>query len=105
MTDVEKNARIARLRREELAHGQIAWWFLTFGGEDGFRGACFVKAFGMIDAIEQSHFLGINPGGNVGAGKVSPEMSVPEAAVKRLLSKDDLIRYFGDVKLEMRRGP
>jgi hypothetical protein len=97
--------RAHEMRRAEVERGEIMWWFLTFGDEAGFRGACFVAAFGMMDAINQALLLEINPGGNVAAGPVSPEMEIPEGARKRLLSKDDLVRYFGDVKIEMRRAP
>ena len=101
MDEREVADRIEGKRREEVEGGEISLWYLSFS-DGAFRGACFVSAFGMIDAIEQAHLLGINPGGNVAAAPVSPDAAIPEGARRRLLSKDDLVMYFGEVEVVRR---
>jgi hypothetical protein len=94
---------ITQIQREEVERGQISWWFLSFGDERGFRGACFVRAFGILDAVDQVRMLDIHPGGNIAFGEVSVDVDIPEGARKRLLTKDDLVMYFGEVAIEMKR--
>lgn len=63
------------------------WWWLSFADDDGFRGACLVKAGGMLSAVAESHRLRINPGGQVLAVAVPSGVDIPSAFVNRLLDK------------------
>ncbi len=92
-------ALAAEMEREEISRGQISWWFLSFSDGADLRGGCFVSAFGIIDAMNQARMLDIDPSGDISGGAVPPEMEVPEGARRRMLSKDDIVRYFGDVEL------
>jgi hypothetical protein len=52
---------------------------LSFVGDGGFRGGCLVLAFGFVTAVEESHRLGINPGGDV-------QGSLPDQGVAKRIS-------------------
>ena len=45
--------------------GKTKIYYLSFVGDDGFRGALWTRAVGPMSAIKRSHVLGINPGGEV----------------------------------------
>lgn len=57
-----------------------------------FLGVIIIKASDVVDAVAKSHFLGINPGGEILAYELSDEASaeIPENFRNRLLSKDEL---------------
>ncbi len=60
-----------------------------------FLGGCVVRATSFIEAVQVSHALGINPGGEVQGHPVAiPDgfHPVPEAYIERLLSRDDCAR-------------
>lgn len=53
----------------------LGWWYLSFVGEHGWLGACFVRAEGLEDAAKWAHRHGCNPGGQVsGFGPVQVEI-------------------------------
>lgn len=53
-----------RATAETSATGSALWW-LSFAAEDGFRGVVLTRANSMIEAVQKTHALGINPGGEV----------------------------------------
>ncbi|WP_131823287.1 hypothetical protein [Mycobacteroides chelonae] len=44
-----------------------AWWYLSFAGESGWLGACFIRAASSSAAVKRAHAVGANPGGEVSA--------------------------------------
>lgn len=66
----------------------MAWYYLSFAGEEGFRGACIVEAIESMNAVAVATRLGINPGGEVVIVK-APAGPCP-LPVNRLLTKADL---------------
>lgn len=83
--------RISKLLRDDIAAGQLGWWYLSFADEE-FLGAVFVRAFGMTDAIRQAHLKGINPGGSVRAFVAPDAFDPPAWARTVLLSRQDIQR-------------
>lgn len=51
------------LEAVESAGQPRRWWWLSFCGDEGFRGVAIVQGRGIIGAIRQARRLGINPGG------------------------------------------
>lgn len=90
----EWKARRAQILTDELCRPP-RWFYLSFADDDGFRGAAIVEAPGEAHAIQLTHTLGINPGGQVAMFAVPDGAPVPDAAKNRLLSKRDLDRLFG----------
>lgn len=64
-------------------------WYLSFAGAEGWRGAAIIRAHDFFGAVQVSHALGLNPGGEVW-GAEAPYGKVPDAFVERMLSKGDL---------------
>ncbi len=82
--------KMHRLLEDELTTGKLEWYYLSFAGEEGFRGGCIVKACGPHDAVQQAHRLHINPGGQVVTFAIEcPEIVKPEHT-NRLLSLKDM---------------
>lgn len=80
-------------RRNELlakeSHEPVGWWWLSFADDDGFRGACIVKAHGFLTAVMLTHALNINPGGECkGVGPVPIEANVQPGWENRLLNRE-----------------
>jgi hypothetical protein len=68
----------------------MAWFYLSFAGEEGWRGAVIVQALDFIGAIERSNALKINPHGEV-AGWEIPRRLIPSKEWRdRLLAKADI---------------
>lgn len=73
-------------------------FYLSFAGDDGFRGACYLRAdadAGPMSAdspVAVSHLRGCNPGGEVMVVALTEEVAalVPAEYWDTLLSKDDL---------------
>lgn len=60
------------------------WWYLSFVGENGWLGACFVRASSSEAAVKRAHAVGANPGGQVSAlGPLDVDIS-PEHADRLL---------------------
>lgn len=71
------------------------WWYLSFADEV-FRGACVVQADDLIPAVQLSHRLGCNPGGQV-MGVPIPEGFLPGPEYRnRLLAKADVMAFWPD---------
>lgn len=99
-SDADFGDRLDELLREETERGVVSWWWISFADGRGFLGACIVSAFGMVDAVKQAHLLGINPGGQALGREVPPGVEVPDGAKKRLLSRDDIVTYFGEIEFK-----
>lgn len=68
-------------------------WWLSFAGEEGFRGVIITRAFEFLDAVRKTHVLGINPGGQVKGAMCPPENEhlVRDADVDRLLTREEIM--------------
>lgn len=64
--------------------------YLSYAGEDGFRGGVVVEGDNIIDAAKEARRLGISPGGEVLWLPVPDHMQPPESFRNRLLSVEDL---------------
>lgn len=67
-------------------------FYLSFSGEEGWRGAVYVRGRDFLDAVENTFRRGINPGGEV-LGMALKEEAVAlikPGYVNRLLSKSEL---------------
>jgi hypothetical protein len=82
----EWHARIAELLLEEASEPE-QWWYLSFVKDDKFAGAAIVRGRGITSAVQRSHRLRLNPGGEVMAFPVGDK---PKYPVNKLLSKEEL---------------
>lgn len=90
-------ARRDKLLAEEAQQPE-SWWWLSFAGEEGFRGAILTRARGMISAIQKTHEIGINPGGEVKCFPIPHEAEADhpwEQFANRLLSKEEIDQKMG----------
>lgn len=82
LTDPELDALLA------LEVGPRRQFWLSFvdpsKGEGGFLGACIVEADGPLTAIQLTHLLGLNPGGEVAVWDLR-DYEYPEHLMYRLL--------------------
>jgi hypothetical protein len=94
----EWKARVAEVMREELAQPE-QWHWVSFADEV-FRGAVVIQAHGVTDAATKCHALNINPGGQVMALPMPPEIlaQVPESYRNRLLTKAEVKELWPDAK-------
>ncbi len=69
-----------------------AKWYISFVGDDGFRGATVVEASSPEDALAAATERGLNPGGEAAIVPV-PVPTPPDALryLNRLVGKDELI--------------
>lgn len=67
----------------------VGWWYLSFVSEEqGWLGACFVRAVGLQDAVGWALQHGCNPGGQVaGFGPLGVE--IKDGYANRLLSLEE----------------
>jgi len=79
------------------------WWWLSFADDDkgGFLGAVTVRATCFLDAINVAHLLGINPGGQVRGQDIPDDMTVPEWARNKLLTKEECAKVDEDFAAQM----
>jgi hypothetical protein len=98
MTDPEFNERVLSVFAEEInePHG---WWYLSFAGNEGFRGACIVEARGVLSAVARCHQLGINPHGEVLGIPISSDQlhRIPSDSRNILLTQERLNIIFDDM--------
>jgi hypothetical protein len=83
------------------------WWYLSFADEE-FRGAVFVRATGMLDAVREAHALRANPGGEVIGIEIEDETTARLPALEfreRLLTKADLFRLWPDEMVHLDGTP
>lgn len=67
----------------------MTFWWLSFAGDDGFRGGCVVgPTDDFLDAVQLAHRLGINPGGEVCG--VELDGDIPEKWRDKLLDEEDI---------------
>jgi hypothetical protein len=88
MDDREFAQRAAELLEQESTEPE-GWWWLSFAGEEGFRGACLVWARGFLGAVMETKLRGLNPGGEVqGVGPLHAAMDATFAEwTNRLLTR------------------
>jgi hypothetical protein len=90
-------ARYDKLLAEEAAQPE-KWWWMSFVGEEGFRGGILTRAPGFLSAVAKVNILGLSPGGEIKGVDV---VSMPEEFKQyadRLLSKEDLERFMGGTR-------
>lgn len=77
------------------------YYYMSFAGEEGNRGVCIVAAASDFLAIQKTHLLGINPGGEIlfiEAGEEILEKTGMEE--NRLYQRDELVALGGFVDLD-----
>jgi hypothetical protein len=90
----------AKRRMELLAEesgAPASWWYLSFVDPErpeGTRwlGALIVKASGFLSAIEGTHLMNLNPGGEVAADEIPYTDAEAEPWAYRLLTREDVGR-------------
>ncbi len=84
----------------------MSLWYLSFAGDEGWRGAAYVEASSLEHAIRRAHELGCNPGGEVFGGEAPDDIFVADAYRNRVLSLDDLREHARSIGLtdELVRG-
>jgi hypothetical protein len=105
--EIEENQmreRTWKARRDKLlaeeAEQPESWWWLSFVDETGFRGAILTRATGFITAIQKTHDLGINPGGEVKGCPIPDEIISASPYnhaqyADQLLSRQDIKQKLG----------
>lgn len=84
------NRMLARERKNPLA-----WFYLSFAGDEGWRGAAFIEAHGPTEAVYLAHRKQISPGGEVMLIKVPTDELPAEQYRTRLLDKEEVERATG----------
>jgi len=89
-------ARRAQILTDELRQ-PLRWFWLSFADDEQFLGGALIEAHGPMHAMEQSHKLGISPGGEcvIAVGDLPPSAVLPDSAKNRLLSEAEIEGYFG----------
>jgi hypothetical protein len=90
MKDKERQKRIAEYLAKETSEPAL-WWHLSFADDTGFLGVTIIQARGMITAVQLSHALGVNPGGEVQANTVDLCVPPPDAIHGKLVTDKKLI--------------
>ena len=54
----------------------MAFHYLSFAGEEGWRGCTVVEADSFLEAVLKTHRLGINPGGEVAGVELCEEKTM-----------------------------
>lgn len=75
---------------EEAERNETVCLWMSFSDDDGFRGVVITETLGLSHAVEKTHMLGINPGGQIRALEVEPSL-VDRSDFNRLLTKTELI--------------
>jgi hypothetical protein len=88
----EWHAHVARMQTEEAREPE-QWWYLSFCDPQRpkgtqFLGVCIVRGRGVLTAMQRSHALGLNPGGECASWAIGDQQ--PPLPVNRLLSKAEL---------------
>lgn len=73
-------------------HARLLWW-LSFADDSGNLGVAIVDGHTMLEAVTRARQLNCNPGGEVVAIPVDPDM-VPVGFRERLWTRDQL-EYIG----------
>lgn len=86
----EAFARAMEMVAMECASNPLSHWYLSYAGEDGFRGAVFLQAPGPASAVLIANIEKLSPGGEVMIVAVPPE-HIPEPKFwNRLLTKEEI---------------
>jgi len=93
----EWNARVTQQLAEE-ADQPMGWWYLSYAGEEGFRGGAIIAARGFTGAAYAANVLKISPGGQVMGHPIPPEKVPGEEYQHRLLTKRELTEIWDDMK-------
>lgn len=88
MTTDQFNARLAQLLAEEAKEPK-RWFYLSFAGKEGWRGAIIVEARGITTALGVCNLLNINPHGEVLCRAVPDGCTVKKDYAYRLLNKQE----------------
>ena len=88
--------RIAEVLAEESEIPEH-WMYLSFAGDEGWRGAVLVKAHGLTHAILECNRRKINPHGEVLGVDVPDEEieKIPTALRFKLLNATEIDQYWG----------
>jgi hypothetical protein len=71
----------------------MTWFYLSFAGDDGWRGGAFVDGDTILEAVTMAGLLGINPGGEALVIEVPDglmDAKVPERDRRRLLTREEV---------------
>ena len=94
MSREERNKRFNDRLDEEVAHEDVCMWMSFCDTEkpkgQQFIGVVITRAKGMAHAIDKTHRLGINPGGEVMSYETNPD-DIASEHFDKLLTKDDLV--------------
>jgi hypothetical protein len=101
MTDEERQRRIAAKLLAEEAAPQPAWYWLSFIDPDRaqgtrFLGVAIVHADGHMSAIDRTHRLNINPGGEVACYRLPDDFVVAPEHRNKLLDRVAAARAKGE---------
>jgi len=72
----------------------MAYFYISFATDEGFRGATVVEAYSEEDALEEATKLNLNPGGEAAILEIPPDIvSNPDmlAMRNRLVGKDEML--------------
>ena len=87
--------RVNQVLAEERKN-PLGLWYLSYAGEEGWRGAIFIEAHGMAEAAYLANHRKLNPGGEV-MGVPVPEEEIPAKQWhNRLLTKAELEAATGE---------
>lgn len=84
-----------RFLMDQEAGNPEEWWWLSFADPkrpkgSQFLGVAIVAACGFMHAVDKTHALKVNPGGEVRGITYGPGWEPPATYTDRLLSEDDL---------------
>lgn len=89
MNPEEFRQRINKLLAEE-AKNPLRWFYMSYAGEDGFRGAVYIQAHGPAEATYLSRHRHLSPGGEVLIASVPDDKIPTEKYRNRLLTKAEV---------------
>lgn len=98
MTRLNSEEIQARMKAalDKEAGRPLRWWYLSYVGEEGWRGAVVVEAPGFASAVLYANLLHVSPGGEV-RGLLVPDDKPPGPEfVRRLLDKKDVELCWGE---------
>lgn len=79
-----------KLQEEKERNQEVCLW-LSFSGNDGFKGVIITKTLGLSHAIKKTHEMGINPNGQLMSSVIDPSTIKPEDFDK-LMNAEYLIK-------------
>lgn len=97
MNKDEFDARLEHLLLDEWREsgGKMSWFYLSYAGDNGFRGGVYLRAYGPVSAARRANIDGISPGGEVRmVGPLdpdNPDVHLPPPEYRdRLLTLEEL---------------